>query len=600
MALRHVFVHQLAVGVLDAVVGAPLGIDALVAQGRVALAHLPHGLAVGELAQGHARIAHVVGLDHVGHAQLVLELVEAHLGGQHVHHLGGHGVDGDLERVAQGDAAVVLAVVVVGIPGGAVEPDLVGIVEDGPGPDQVLVQAEGIGGDGLDGAAGAALHLGGPVEAAAVFLLADAAAHAQDVPGEGVHDHDGALQVLGRGFHIAGGQVVKGGIYLVDDVLHAHVDGGIDAVARVEEQGLRRVVVHFLQLHELVDHVLDDGVHIPAGHVAVHADDPLLFAFLVLLGAEVELFGLEALVFLLRLDVALVVHLLEDDLLPVLVGLGVEIGVVGAGVVGDADDAGTFRRRQLALVLAEILQGGGLDAVAAVAEKDRVEIPFDDLLFCIGLFQLQGAEDLRQLALDGEVVVVGHVFQQLLGEGGAAEHVVRVAEEHGVESAEGAEPVHAVVVIEAVVLDGDGGLLEPGVQVFVVHPLPVTLEAGQAFQHFPLLAVLVEVIDGAGLVQAEFVQGDGQLVLHGVFHICGKDHDEKETGAYGDEEHRQHDLHGQADDPAHGAAGGDDGFLGDLLFVQVPEPVFEQCVSPPPVEIPKSSNIIYPKGAACQ
>ena len=43
-----------------------------------------------------------------------------------------------------------------------------------------------------------------------------------------------------------------------------------------------------------------------------------------------------------------------------------------------------------------------------------------------------------------------------------------------------------------------------------------------------------------------------------------------------------------------------DGFLGDLLFVQVPEPVFEQCVSPPPVEIPKSSNIIYPKGAACQ
>ena len=55
----------------------------------------------------------------------------------------------------------------------------------------------------------------------------------------------------------------------------------------------------------------------------------------------------------------------------------------------------------------------GLHAPAAFAEVDGVEIPFDDLALVVFLFKLQRAEDLGELALDGDFVFAGQVFDQL-------------------------------------------------------------------------------------------------------------------------------------------------------------------------------------------
>ena len=112
---------------------------------------------------------------------------------------------------------------------------------------------------------------------------------------------------------------------------------------------------------------------------------------------------------------------------------------------------------------------GGVDAVAALAEVDGVEVPLDYLVLVVLLLELGGLEDLYQLALHGDFLVAGEVLYELLGDGGAAEGVV-AAGEHGEHGTDGAVPVHALVLIEAVVLDGDEGLDEVVGDVLEVDP----------------------------------------------------------------------------------------------------------------------------------
>ena len=49
-------------------------------------------------------------------------------------------------------------------------------------------------------------------------------------------------------------------------------------------------------------------------------------------------------------------------------------GVILRGIVGDADEAGTFGQVQLRNVLAEVGVGGGVHAVAPLAQVDIVEV----------------------------------------------------------------------------------------------------------------------------------------------------------------------------------------------------------------------------------
>ena len=69
-------------------------------------------------------------------------------------------------------------------------------------------------------------------------------------------------------------------------------------------------------------------------------------------------------------DIALLEHLIEDDLLALLVlllGIVRDIGVIPGGVVGDTDEAGTLGQIQLGHRLAKVSQGGGTHTVAVLA-----------------------------------------------------------------------------------------------------------------------------------------------------------------------------------------------------------------------------------------
>lgn len=173
-------------------------------------------------------------------------------------------------------------------------------------------------------------------------------------------------------------------------------------------------------LDEVVEHVVDDGL----GIVAVDGLGGLVgFA-----AHEHELLRY-GLVVLLLVDPALLIHLLEDGLLPGFIVLAADEGVVLRGVVRDADDARALGEREVLRFLAEVGLGGSVDAVAALAEVDDVEVPLHDLFLIIGLLEFERLEDLEQLALHGDIVLLGEVFDELLRDGRAAE-VVFHRQEH--------------------------------------------------------------------------------------------------------------------------------------------------------------------------
>ena len=528
--------NHAAGGVRHLGIDVALGEDAAVDEGAEGLRHLAHGGAVGQLAQGEGGIVPVL-LDERGDAKVVLQEVIGGVHPQLVQHLRGHSVQRAHDRPADGDDAVIIVARVARVPVGVAGERYLArrrvvhqrVLGDEPGLDGGGVDAQG-----LERGAGRALRLRGPVGDEVGRLFAHAAGQGHDGARVGVHDDDGALQLLlSRAVGLGQGvQVLIDGVHVGLDV---RVVAGVDAVAAGIEELLRRVGADALLRHQVGLHVLDDRLHVPGVD--------LLLPGLVGRAGEHQLFVDGGAVFVI-VDIALLVHLAQDGLLPgLVVGLAVEGAVIG-GQVDDADDGGALRQGQLAGFLAEVRLGRGVDAVAALAEIDGVQVPGDDLVLVVLLLELQRLEYLDQLALDGDVVVAGEVLDELLGYRGAAEDVVRGGE-HGGDGGQRAEPVHALVLIEAAVLDGDEGLHQIVGDVLQVHPDAV-LPAGEGGQLLPF-AVVVLVVDDARLGEGVVREGDVQVVLQRRLDIEGKYAGEEQPRGEEDEHCRRQYLHSQAD-----------------------------------------------------
>ena len=221
---------------------------------------------------------------------------------------------------------------------------------------------------------------------------------------------------------------------------------------------------------------------------------------------------------------------------------------------GDADDGGALGHGEVLDVLAEVGLRGGLHAPAALSEVDGVEVPLHDLPLVVLLFELERAEDLGELALDGDLVFAGEVFDKLLGDGGAA--VARLhAGEHLHEGARGAVPVDALVVIEALVLDGDEGLFHIPGDLVVIDPDAFFL-AGEIGELAPL-ARGVLIPDGARLVELEVLERQIEVRREAGLDIVGE---------HAGEHHARHEQDQQdgADDLEHGADGARGGIADEI------------------------------------
>ena len=167
------------------------------------------------------------------------------------------------------------------------------------------------------------------------------------------------------------------------------------------------------------------------------------------------------------------------------------------------------------------MQRGGLDAVLGPAEVDGVEVPFHNGILVIGLLELLRPEDLFDLSLDGDGVIARDVLDELLGDRRAAEGGAG-AKEHIGAGLDGGDPVHALMLIEALVLDGDGGMHQILGNFLDICPTAVGIGIDLLIK--PDLALRVHIMDERGLIQAEIllIKGDAwddvllQIVARGA------------------------------------------------------------------------------------
>ena len=81
---------------------------------------------------------------------------------------------------------------------------------------------------------------------------------------------------------------------------------------------------------------------------------------------------------LLRRDVAVLGHLVDDPVAPDRGFLGLAEGMIVVGRLGQRGEIGGLLDRQVRQLLAEVVEGGGGDAIGAHAEIDLVEIELED------------------------------------------------------------------------------------------------------------------------------------------------------------------------------------------------------------------------------
>ena len=133
-------------------------------------------------------------------------------------------------------------------------------------------------------------------------------------------------------------------------------------------------------------------------------------------------------------------------------------GIVAVGISDNGGDGGAFAQRQILKILAEVVLRGDLHAVAGAAEEDDVHVSLENLLLGETLLDLHGEIGLLHLAAIGLLAAEHGQLDQLAGERGRA--LGAAAHEVVDDGAHLALQVDAVVLEEALVLDGDDGVDE--------------------------------------------------------------------------------------------------------------------------------------------
>ena len=374
------------------------------------------------------------------------------------------------------------------------------------------------------------LPLGLPGQVELLLLVVEAADHGADVAVGRVDGDEG-----GGGLEP---EVERPGGRL-DDVdrllLPLDVDAGDDLEAAVEHRGRPEL------LGELAGDVVDEVV----GHALVVVRRALVHVQLarhLLVGA------------LLR-DVALVGHELQHLVALLLGHLGVGGGRVGGRELGHRREHRRLFEVQRGGVLVEVRARRRLDAVGAGAVVHRVEVRGEDAVLGPAVLELPGEHGLAELALVGALVADVGVLDVLLGDGRPAldDRAGLDVEDHG---AHDGLVVDAVVLVEALVLDGHRGLLHH-VRDLGAGDDDAVLAAVQLGQEHLAGAVVDGGVDGE-LVALEVVER-GQVAGDGVDGAGGY----REAG----DDREQHGDDEELDDEPHAAAR-----LDGLLLALAPAP----------------------------
>ena len=173
-----------------------------------------------------------------------------------------------------------------------------------------------------------------------------------------------------------------------------------------------------------------------------------------------------------RVEVAVVDHLIKRIVAPDFRIARVKDRIEQRGGGDEAREGGRLKRREVLRILAPVGLGGGLHAVGALTEVDRVQVAGEDLILRDRFLELDRKQGLANLLGDGarrsdvghRTVLLLHIrarvllLHELLGDRGRALDDL-VLHEVGPRGAQDADRVDARVAIEPVILHSDDGLL---------------------------------------------------------------------------------------------------------------------------------------------
>ena len=242
-------------------------------------------------------------------------------------------------------------------------------------------------------------------------------------------------------------------------VLHRGLDLGVDrcldGIAAGVEHTLGGGLVHALLGHDVLHHLVEEGIgEVRGGGAAL---------LRVVRLCQHQRLGSGATVILLR-DDTLLPHIVEQEVPAVDEVLGVGVGVIVGGILGDGRDGRALPEGQLADILVEVLVCRRLDALDRTGKADGVQVGFQNGLLGVAAAQDEGAVDLAQLAqcaLDAAgALVAGQILDELLFQrGGALLGAVDRQQVFIDHRADGALEVDARLAVKVFVLGADECIL---------------------------------------------------------------------------------------------------------------------------------------------
>ena len=120
-----------------------------------------------------------------------------------------------------------------------------------------------------------------------------------------------------------------------------------------------------------------------------------------------------------------------------------------------------------------------------------------------------GAEDLHDLSLNGHAVLTGVIFNKLLGDGRTTELAV-AAHKHIDAGLHGGDPVHTLMLVEALIFDGDGSIDQ--ILGNLIQRCPLTIHGSIEPLQQNDVAVGIQTIDKRSLIKV----CDIQLIILGL------------------------------------------------------------------------------------
>ena len=254
-------------------------------------------------------------------------------------------------------------------------------------------------------------------------------------------------------------------------------------------------------------------------------------------------------------DIAVFQHLIQHQITAPDVVIRITHRIVGVGGVNNSYQRSTFGQRQLRNVFAEEIVGRRLDTAAIVGEIHDVEVHLQNLFFTLVLIQIDRAENLLNLTLDAHLIVAGQVLDQLLSNGRRTSYILKSEEEVENRLAR-TENIHAVVLVESVILDSDQRFAEVRIlfQLGVRHPQTVlggidTLILQLHGSTRPVLPVLrrfvIHIIDtsrriGIGLEKQGGIYGGIDIVFHIDREYRSDDYARNQTDQHDGQKNIQH------------------------------------------------------------